>query len=70
MMNTQRMMLVCQFRGDTARNWGRFGQIGDTFRIEDTHPVFVLGFKRENPQLSGFQNLGVDVQGARLGLEI
>ena len=54
MMNDHHMMLVCQFRGDTARNWGRFGQILDPSLVE---PAF-WGIP-ERIQLSGFQNLGL-----------
>ena len=44
MMNDHHMMLVFQFRGDTARNWGRFGQILDPSLVEP----FLGGFQRES----------------------
>ena len=59
MMNAHRMMLVCQFRGDTARNWGRFGQILDPALVE---PAF--WDSSENPTF-GAPESGLEVHSRR-----
>ena len=63
-MNDHHMMLVCKFKGDTARNWGRFGQILDPSLVES-----VFWDSRENPTF-GVPESGVEVQGAGLGIEV
>ena len=65
MIINDHMMIVCKFRGDTARNWGRFGQILDPSLVE---PAF-WGGSRENPTFRVPES-GVEVQGAGLGFEV